>query len=281
MPRSGSASAPCMRPTKMSRRRSSAAARRSRSRSCWMPAPAPAGCSNCWRRMSSAPSASMSARRCWPSRATGWRAQHCPACQVRLGDTYRLPFPDGSAMHGFDAVLFHQVLHYLDDPGAAVAEAARVMRAGRAAADRRFRAARAGIPARRFRPSPARLFRPRSAGLVRRRRPEAGRQRDHRAAGTGGRQAHRQALAAPHGQRSAGRGRMSLQRPASPTTRADLGVVRILAAQDGGGGRQRCGTRSAGWSRCSPPSSPSPMARAARRASAPTPPSSASSRRPR
>jgi SAM-dependent methyltransferase len=31
---------------------------------------------------------------------------------------------------GFDAVLFHQVLHYLDDPGAAVAEAARVMRAG-------------------------------------------------------------------------------------------------------------------------------------------------------
>jgi SAM-dependent methyltransferase len=27
-------------------------------------------------------------------------------------------------------VLFHQVLHYLDDPGAAVAEAARVMRAG-------------------------------------------------------------------------------------------------------------------------------------------------------
>ena len=51
-------------------------------------------------------------------------------CQVRLGDTYRLPFPDGGALTGFDAVLFHQVLHYLDDPGAAVAEAARVMRAG-------------------------------------------------------------------------------------------------------------------------------------------------------
>ena len=31
---------------------------------------------------------------------------------------------------GFDAVLFHQVLHYLDDPGAAVAEAARVMAPG-------------------------------------------------------------------------------------------------------------------------------------------------------
>ncbi|HWA89816.1 MAG TPA: metalloregulator ArsR/SmtB family transcription factor [Rhizomicrobium sp.] len=51
-------------------------------------------------------------------------------CQVRLGDTYRLPFPDGGALTGFDAVLFHQVLHYLDDPGKAVAEAARVMRAG-------------------------------------------------------------------------------------------------------------------------------------------------------
>jgi len=47
--------------------------------------------------------------------------------QVRLGDLYRLPFDNGA---GFDAVLFHQVLHYLDDPGAAVAEAARVMAPG-------------------------------------------------------------------------------------------------------------------------------------------------------
>ena len=47
-----------------------------------------------------------------------------------MGDTYRLPFPNGGALSGFDAVIFHQVLHYLDDPGAAVAEAARVMRAG-------------------------------------------------------------------------------------------------------------------------------------------------------
>jgi ubiquinone/menaquinone biosynthesis C-methylase UbiE len=46
--------------------------------------------------------------------------------QVRLADTYRLPFAAGA----FDAVLFHQVLHYLDDPGSAVAEAARVMRPG-------------------------------------------------------------------------------------------------------------------------------------------------------
>src|SRR6185312_17363118 len=33
--------------------------------------------------------------------------------QVRLGDTYRLPFPNGVAGAGFDVVLFHQVLHYL------------------------------------------------------------------------------------------------------------------------------------------------------------------------
>jgi demethylmenaquinone methyltransferase/2-methoxy-6-polyprenyl-1,4-benzoquinol methylase/ArsR family transcriptional regulator len=55
--------------------------------------------------------------------------------QVRLGDTYRLPFPNGNTgpdnnKTGFDVVLFHQVLHYLDDPGAAVAEAARVMAPG-------------------------------------------------------------------------------------------------------------------------------------------------------
>jgi ArsR family transcriptional regulator len=53
--------------------------------------------------------------------------------QVRLGDLYRLPFlngKEGDDSAGFDAVLFHQVLHYLDDPGVAVTEAARVMAAG-------------------------------------------------------------------------------------------------------------------------------------------------------
>ena len=53
-----------------------------------------------------------------------------PHCQVRLADIYRLPFADGGALTGFDAVLFHQVLHYLDDPQAAVIEAARVLRQG-------------------------------------------------------------------------------------------------------------------------------------------------------
>ena len=56
-----------------------------------------------------------------------------PHVQVRLGDLYRLPFANagsGDNAAGFDAVLFHQVLHYLDDPAAAVAEAARVMAPG-------------------------------------------------------------------------------------------------------------------------------------------------------
>ncbi len=54
-------------------------------------------------------------------------AQHC---QVRLADIYRLPFRAGTAESGFDAALFHQVLHYLDDPQAAVAEVARVLKPG-------------------------------------------------------------------------------------------------------------------------------------------------------
>jgi len=56
--------------------------------------------------------------------------ENIPNAQVRLGDTYRLPFSNGAAGTGFDVVLFHQVLHYLDDPGTAVAEAARVMAPG-------------------------------------------------------------------------------------------------------------------------------------------------------
>jgi ubiquinone/menaquinone biosynthesis C-methylase UbiE len=47
-------------------------------------------------------------------------------CSVRHADMYRLPFDDGA----FDAAVIHQVLHYADDPGAVLAEAARVIKPG-------------------------------------------------------------------------------------------------------------------------------------------------------
>jgi ubiquinone/menaquinone biosynthesis C-methylase UbiE/DNA-binding transcriptional ArsR family regulator len=47
-------------------------------------------------------------------------------CSVRLADIYNLPFTDNSA----DAAIIHQVLHFLDNPKAALAEACRVLRPG-------------------------------------------------------------------------------------------------------------------------------------------------------
>jgi ubiquinone/menaquinone biosynthesis C-methylase UbiE len=47
-------------------------------------------------------------------------------CAIRQGDMYQLPAPGGS----FDAVVIHQVLHYAEHPGRAIAEAARVLRPG-------------------------------------------------------------------------------------------------------------------------------------------------------
>lgn len=47
-------------------------------------------------------------------------------CQVRLGDIYNLTLPAGSV----DVVTIHHVLHFLDDPGAAIAEAAYALRPG-------------------------------------------------------------------------------------------------------------------------------------------------------
>ena len=49
-------------------------------------------------------------------------------CSVRQGDIYDLAMP----REGFDVVIVHQVLHFLDDGGRAIAEAARMLRpAGR------------------------------------------------------------------------------------------------------------------------------------------------------
>ena len=47
-------------------------------------------------------------------------------CAVRLADMYRLPLPDGR----YDLVVLQMVLHYAEDPAAAVAEAARVLAPG-------------------------------------------------------------------------------------------------------------------------------------------------------
>ncbi len=47
-------------------------------------------------------------------------------CSVRLADTYNLPFPEASA----GAVVIHQVLHFLDNPKAALMEAIRVLQPG-------------------------------------------------------------------------------------------------------------------------------------------------------
>jgi ubiquinone/menaquinone biosynthesis C-methylase UbiE len=47
-------------------------------------------------------------------------------CSVRQGDIYDLALPNDS----FDAVLIHQVLHFLDDGARAIVEAARVLRPG-------------------------------------------------------------------------------------------------------------------------------------------------------
>ncbi len=47
-------------------------------------------------------------------------------CSVRHGDIYDLALP----RDGFDAVIIHQVLHFLDDSARAIREAARVLRPG-------------------------------------------------------------------------------------------------------------------------------------------------------
>jgi len=47
-------------------------------------------------------------------------------CLVRQGDIHAVPAPRDS----FDAVILHQVLHYLDDPGRILKEAARLLRPG-------------------------------------------------------------------------------------------------------------------------------------------------------
>jgi ArsR family transcriptional regulator len=56
------------------------------------------------------------------------KLQHLPAAQIDLvqGDFADLPFADSQ----FDTVLLHQVLHFAQEPGLALTEAARVLRPG-------------------------------------------------------------------------------------------------------------------------------------------------------
>ncbi len=55
---------------------------------CSISAPAPAACSNCWRRSPIAPSASTSRRQCSPSRARVWNVRACATCSfVRATST--------------------------------------------------------------------------------------------------------------------------------------------------------------------------------------------------
>jgi len=51
---------------------------------------------------------------------------HLKHCQVRQADMYQLPFPDGA----FNSACIHMVLHYAEEPGRALAEAARVLAPG-------------------------------------------------------------------------------------------------------------------------------------------------------
>ena len=60
------------------------------------------------------------------ARANIERAGMQRRCQVRQGDLYQLPLPGNS----FDVALVHHVLHHLEDPASAIAEAARVLRPG-------------------------------------------------------------------------------------------------------------------------------------------------------
>ena len=57
---------------------------------------------------------------------TKLEAANLSHCQVRQGDLFSLSFADGEV----DAVVLHQVLHFLDDPASALSEAARILGPG-------------------------------------------------------------------------------------------------------------------------------------------------------
>ena len=66
------------------------------------------------------------ARRCWPTRAPSSNAAGSPTRRCDRRDIYDLPLADHSA----NAIIMHQVLHFLADPQRAIREAARVLARG-------------------------------------------------------------------------------------------------------------------------------------------------------
>ena len=89
-------------------------------------APAPAGCSNCSAPPPSAPSASTARPRCSASPGSSSPRPASPPPSFARATCMRLPLAAGSA----DTVILHQVLHYAQQPAAAVAEAARLLAPG-------------------------------------------------------------------------------------------------------------------------------------------------------
>ena len=130
----------------------------------------------------------------------------------------------------------HHVLHLLDDPGEAIVDAARLLRAGRPAAGRRLRPARARVPARAPRPPPARHRRRGDVRLGR----EAGLEVETERsllppAAPAERAADRAALAAARARRAP---------RAQRRWRDGGGLLRVLPAAHRRGATSSCGRRS-------------------------------------
>ena len=196
--------------------------------------------------------------------------------QLRQGDVYAPPVERGA----YDLVVIHQVLHFLDDPGRALAEAARLLRPGGRLHRRRFRRARGRIACASISPiavsasaarrSPALM---QEAGLdvleTRRIAPGAGETgkltvviwlaRDPRV------------ISDDLQKRLAGvRLMLHDARPPQPLRLARHRLVRVLPAEVRGDGGDAVGGDQAAGAARPRISSPSPTAPAARRARAPT-----------
>ena len=61
-----------------------------------------------------------------PPKCCGWRREQFEHPELRQADLYALPLQDGGA----DAAILHHVLHFAQQPGAAIGEAARVLSDG-------------------------------------------------------------------------------------------------------------------------------------------------------